>query len=140
MMVFRIDPEHCSAFVMRVLNGRSTYEQALQDVMGSTAPHINISTIKNYLMALPTRQEQESIVEYINEMTIPIDRAADRLKREIELLREYHNRLIADVVTGKLDVREAAARLPSEISLDAVENEIDPIDVTDIAEEEETTT
>jgi type I restriction enzyme S subunit len=35
-------------------------------------------------------------------------------EREIELLREYRTRLVADVVTGKLDVREAAARLPDE--------------------------
>jgi len=34
--------------------------------------------------------------------------------REIQLLHEYRTRLIADVVTGKLDVREAAARLPDE--------------------------
>ena len=33
---------------------------------------------------------------------------------KIELLQEYRTRLIADVVTGKLDVREAAARLPDE--------------------------
>jgi type I restriction enzyme S subunit len=35
-------------------------------------------------------------------------------EREIQLLREYRTRLIADVVTGKLDVREAAARLPED--------------------------
>ena len=34
--------------------------------------------------------------------------------REVALLREYRTRLIADVVTGKLDVREVAARLPEE--------------------------
>jgi type I restriction enzyme S subunit len=38
----------------------------------------------------------------------------DRAQREIALLREYRTRLIADVVTGKLDVREAAAQLPEE--------------------------
>jgi type I restriction enzyme S subunit len=37
-----------------------------------------------------------------------------RLEREITLLREYRNRLIADVVTGKLDVREVAKGLPEE--------------------------
>ena len=37
------------------------------------------------------------------------------LRRQIELLREYRIRLIANVVTGKLDVREAAARLPDEV-------------------------
>ena len=31
---------------------------------------------------------------------------------QVELLQEYRTRLIADVVTGKLDVREAAAQLP----------------------------
>ncbi len=34
--------------------------------------------------------------------------------REIDLIREYRTRLIADVVTGKLDVRQAAASLPYE--------------------------
>lgn len=33
-------------------------------------------------------------------------------QHEIELLKEYRTRLIADVVTGKLDVRAAAERLP----------------------------
>jgi type I restriction enzyme S subunit len=31
-----------------------------------------------------------------------------------QLLNEYRTRLIADVVTGKLDVREAGAQLPEE--------------------------
>jgi type I restriction enzyme S subunit len=40
--------------------------------------------------------------------------AIARAQKEISLLREYRIRLIADVVTGKLDVREAAAKLPDE--------------------------
>ncbi len=40
-------------------------------------------------------------------------RAAQKLaKHEIEVFMKYRARLIADVVAGKLDVREAAARLP----------------------------
>ena len=38
--------------------------------------------------------------------------ALARAEREIGLLREYRTRLIADVVTGKLDVRAAARQLP----------------------------
>ena len=34
------------------------------------------------------------------------------LDAKLSLLQEYRTRLVADVVTGKLDVREAAARLP----------------------------
>ena len=43
------------------------------------------------------------------------DDLINRAQREISLLRQYRIRLIADVVTGKLDVREAAARLPEEV-------------------------
>ena len=49
----------------------------------------------------------------------------DRARLEIDLLREYRTRLIADVVTGKLDVREAAARLPDEVE------EPEPLDEAD---------
>ena len=50
----------------------------------------------------------------LGEATADISTAVARARRQIELLQEYRTRLIADVVTGKLDVREAAARLPDE--------------------------
>ena len=64
--------------------------------------------------------------------------------RQINLLREYRTRLIAEVVTGKLDVREAAARLPDEVEepeplgeTDALtEGEEEPTDDRDDATEE----
>ena len=60
-------------------------------------------------------------------MTAAVDHALQSAQREIDLLREYRTRLIADVVTGKLDVREAAARLPDEVGepepLDEIEAE-----------------
>jgi len=53
-------------------------------------------------------------VEYLDAQTARIDAAISATRREIELLREYRTRLIADVVTGKVDVREIAAQLPEE--------------------------
>ena len=47
-------------------------------------------------------------------VTAGIDAAITRARRRIELLREYRTRLIADVVTGKLDVRQTTANLPDE--------------------------
>jgi type I restriction enzyme S subunit len=132
MMVFRIGDDNCSAFVMRLLNSQSTYGQALQDLMGATAPHVNISTIRNYFLALPKKQEQEAIVAHLESETSPTDVAISRLVREIDLLREYRTRLVADVVTGKLDVREAAARLPDEAPPDLAEDD------ADLAEDAET--
>ena len=43
-----------------------------------------------------------------------LDAATSSVQHEIDLVREYRTRLIADVVTGKLDVRKAAASLPQE--------------------------
>ena len=62
----------------------------------------------------PPPDEQVLIADAINQQTASISDGMQRIYREIFLLREYRTRLIADVVTGKLDVREAAAKLPDE--------------------------
>jgi type I restriction enzyme, S subunit len=62
----------------------------------------------------PPRFEQEEIVSFILSETSNLNTAISNLEREINLLREYRTRLVADVVTGKLDVREAATHLPDE--------------------------
>ena len=114
MMVFRIDRRHHPSFVMWLLNSPQIYAQANQDVMGATAPHVNISTIRNYVFAVPGRSEQNEIVEHIQGTTGAVEPTIAAVHRDIDLVSEYRTRLIADVVTGKLDVREAAARLPAE--------------------------
>jgi type I restriction enzyme, S subunit len=63
-------------------------------------------------VALPPRTEQYAILRGLAGDLSGVTTAISRLEREIELLREYRTRLVADVVTGKLDVREMAARLP----------------------------
>ena len=50
----------------------------------------------------------------MTEETVALRHAIARARRQIGLVQEYRTRLIADVVTGKLDVREAAANLPDE--------------------------
>ena len=62
----------------------------------------------------PSRPEQDAIVANLDRATAATNAAIARAHRQIELLQEYRTRLIADVVTGKLDVREAAAQLSEE--------------------------
>ena len=50
--------------------------------------------------------------------------AIARTEREIALMQEYRTRLTADIVTGKLDVREAAAKLPEEKAEEIVEADL----------------
>ena len=105
-------------------------------LVGSTFKRINISEIKALAVIVPPRHEQNAVCEALDAGMVAYDTAISRLEREIELLREYRIRLVADVVTGKLDVREAAARLPAEAPLDSVEDDADLIDETEVADEE----
>jgi type I restriction enzyme S subunit len=75
-------------------------------------PKISQSHIKAWRVLLPPPEEQQAIVELIEIESGPIDTAIARTEREIALMQEYRTRLTADLVTGKLDVREAAANLP----------------------------
>ncbi len=81
---------------------------------GSTVGHFNMDDIGWMKVLVPPLAEQHSIVATIARDTASLNKAAERAEREIDLLREFRTRLIADVVTGKLDVREVAARLPEE--------------------------
>ena len=64
------------------------------------------------VVPLPPISEQVAIVEYLDRVTAKIDIAVAGAERQIELLNEYRTRLIADVVTGKLDVRDATPPRP----------------------------
>ena len=65
-------------------------------------------------LPLPPAREQRSIAVALGRATANIGTAITCSRRQIHLVQEYRRRLIADVVTGKLDVREAAAHLPDE--------------------------
>jgi len=63
---------------------------------------------------VPPCDEQLAIVAFAETATQRLTKTIEASRREIALLREYSTRLIADVVTGKLDVRDAAVGLPDE--------------------------
>lgn len=63
-------------------------------------------------LPFPPIEEQQKIVQRVDQKTTHIALSIERMRQQISLLHEYRTRLIADVVTGKLDVREAAAKLP----------------------------
>ena len=98
-------------------------------------------------LAVPSLDEQDAILSTVASETEKLQKAISSANRNVHLLREYRTRLIADVVTGKLDVREAAAQLPDETgepeTLDADESlvegeeEADTEDVDAVPEEAE---
>ena len=73
---------------------------------------VPLEFVANHPLAIPPLPEQKAIVAYLGKATADIDTAIARTRRQVDLLHEYRTRLIADVVTGKLDVEKAAAGLP----------------------------
>ena len=97
-------------YVLRSASNRNVFS----DGHVSTIAHLTGDKLRAHRFPFPPLPEQTAIVEHLDKTTAGIDAAITRARRQIELLREYRTRLIADVVTGKLDVREAAANLPDE--------------------------
>jgi type I restriction enzyme S subunit len=115
-------------FLVYQLLSRVGRGQIERDARGSsgTMPKISQGHIKSWRILLPPIDEQQRVVETIDADSVPVNTAISRLEREIDLLREYRTRLVADVVTGKLDVREAASLLPDEAA-----PEVEVLDSTD---------
>lgn len=81
-------------------------------ISGAAQPKLTQERLLAITIAVPPRHEQDSIVKYFERVTAHLTAALENAKREIEVLHALRVRLITDVVTGKLDVREAATHLP----------------------------
>jgi type I restriction enzyme S subunit len=93
-VVFTIRSQQCRAQIECATNGASDSMQNIgQDV------------IRNLWIQVPPVAEQARIVEEMVAMTGDLTKAIVRSQHELDLIREYRTRLVADVVTGKLDVR-----------------------------------
>ena len=144
-----IDCEAGSVFECHLVQGRPDPRRAvarflafqlnsfsLRHYLISRANVVTMATVSQGVLAscpifLPSISEQERLLKQIDGECARVGATHYRARREIDLLHEYRTRLIADVVTGKLDVREAAARLPDEVE------EPEPCDETDALTEGE---
>jgi type I restriction enzyme S subunit len=101
-------------FIHLALTAAYLQLRAASDDAGSTKGAITCEDLKRFKIAIPPRAEQDALLKKIQDETRDLNTAITRLEREIALLMEYRTRLVADVVTGQLDVRPAAAHLPAE--------------------------
>jgi type I restriction enzyme S subunit len=62
--------------------------------------------LKTVLVPYTEKKEQTQIVEYLDEQTQNIDSTIEKETQRIELLKEYRQSIISEVVTGKIDVRD----------------------------------
>lgn len=101
-------------YLFRALQSANVARQFHVVATGVTRYGLSHADIKSIFLPIPPISEQIAIVEYLDQVTAALDTAIDRTRRQIDLLREYRERLIDDVVTGKLDVREAHVDTGSE--------------------------
>ena len=87
----------------------------------SAQPNLSMTNLGNFFIPFSPFPEQAVIVSYLDRATAAVDIVIRHTRYQIDHLSEYRTRLIADVVTGKFDVREAAAALP----------EVDPLAAED---------
>ena len=88
-------------YAMWALNSRHVYLQGIVDTLGSTSPHVNISTIRNYYIPIPPIPEQRRISTYLFERCGAIDAIIKSKQSLIDDLESYKKSLIYEVVTGK---------------------------------------
>jgi type I restriction enzyme S subunit len=75
------------------------------DGQENTIPHLTKDQLSNYRFLFPPREEQDAIVALLDDRFRDVDNLIATAEREIAVMEEYRTRLIADVVTGQLDVR-----------------------------------
>ena len=118
-----VNPEFLRAFLA------TAYPELrrMSDDSGSTKGALTCGDLRQFQVVIPPAQEQDAIVASIKEDTQEVEAALRTAEREIDLIREYRTRLIADVVTGKVDVRHLAPPPGSE-DLEETIHELEPLD------------
>ncbi len=121
------------AFALRSEIGQGQFKTS---EYGGTKQGLGLGDVKDVFFPLPSLTEQDAIIAHIDSSLAVFTTAIARTEREIALMQEYRTRLTADLVTGKLDVRAAAAHLPAPPTA-AAEPSPDALDADDILDEAE---
>ena len=97
------------AFLSRSLAGIGPRDQYQLSANGITRYGLTGDSIRTSVLALPPLAEQRAIAAFLDPETAKIDTLIARMREAIDRLRELRITLISAAVTGRIDVREAAA-------------------------------
>ena len=93
---------------------RAMKSEFLREAPVNTQGNLNVERIGSRKIPLPSVDEQVTIVRHLAEVSAHIDAGIELAHRQVSLIGEYRTRLIADVVTGQIDVRDAVVELPGQ--------------------------
>jgi type I restriction enzyme S subunit len=122
-------------YVYFAMNARKVTERLTNRV---TIANLDLNAYLRVPVPVPPLSEQTDIASHLDMEVARFGQAIGHLKKEIELFTQYRARLAADVVTGKLDVREAAARLSDEVQSGTSADVADLGEELDVAHQEAT--
>ncbi|HEY4715190.1 MAG TPA: restriction endonuclease subunit S [Candidatus Paceibacterota bacterium] len=106
LALIRATKEITSKYLYRAITADPIADHFRVSANGVTRFGLSQGAIKDAIIPVPTVAEQSQIVTYIETKTAALDQAISRTEREIALIQEYRTRLVSDVVTGKIDVRD----------------------------------
>lgn len=103
---FRFNKKIFLQFLRYYFDSEIYLNQILSEIHGGVNQNVHVENIKDCFIYVPGKLEQTQIVEYLDEQTQKIDNTIEKETQRIELLKEYRQSLISEVVTGKIDVRD----------------------------------
>jgi len=93
-------------YLFYLMRSEKYVNEIVRRSVGVSYPAINASDIGALECAIPNKDEQKYIVEYLDNCTTQIDQLVNDIQTQIQKLKEYRQSLISEAVTGKIDVRE----------------------------------
>jgi type I restriction enzyme, S subunit len=106
MMILRPQKKIASHFLYSITRSHYWYHQVDVASYGAAQKQLSNAIIQNLFVFLPSKQEQLSILKFLQTQLSTTDHTLARIKKQIQLLQEYRTGLISAAVTGKIDVRE----------------------------------
>jgi len=122
-----MEPEYLLALML----SRPFTQYVVDSSMRVAMPKVNRDALSNAWLWYPDVAEQHQILSSIRHEISSFDTSITQATREIDLIREYRTRLVADVVTGQLDVRHLDLPNVDEGSIGLIDESDDLADVLD---------
>ncbi|MBZ7943176.1 restriction endonuclease subunit S, partial [Campylobacter sp. RM13744] len=73
---------------------------------GSAQPNISTKEIGEFKIPIPPLKEQEQIANFLDEKCEKIDSLITKIKKQIELIKEYKTTLINEAVCGRINLNK----------------------------------
>jgi type I restriction enzyme S subunit len=98
-----------AAYFLKSGSGRTQFDQK---AYGGTKIQLSLDDVREMLVTVPQKEEQQAIVAFLDRKTAKLDALIAEAEGAIELLKERRSALITTTVTGKINVEGVEAAKP----------------------------